>query len=119
MNGFHILLDDGVVIPATDIREWARRFETKNRRIALDTLREFSLTKRVFRLFGVPVFALPGYVEVLVSTVFLGIAPPWEDPPRVFETMVFGGRNDQLQERTATLEEAVELHNEIVSEYRK
>ncbi len=46
-----------------------------------------------------------------VSTVFLGLDHSWgSGPPLVFETMIFGGPNDQYQERYATYEEAEAGH---------
>jgi hypothetical protein len=45
--------------------------------------------------------------DVRVSTVFLGLDHSWGGgPPLLFETMVFGGDNDQDQERYTTWEQA-------------
>lgn len=49
-----------------------------------------------------------------VSTVFLGLDHRWDTDgdPLVFETMIFGGINDQYQERYATYEAAEAGHRE-------
>ena len=48
---------------------------------------------------------------VRVSTVFLGLDHSWGDgPPRLFETMIFGGEHDDYQERCSTWEEAEAMH---------
>ena len=47
--------------------------------------------------------------EVEVSTVFLGIDHQFGyGKPLLFETMIFGGKNDGYQTRYSTWEEAVE-----------
>jgi len=53
--------------------------------------------------------------DVLVSTVFLGLDHNFcGGAPILFETMVFGGLHDQLQERCATWEEAEKMHEATV-----
>jgi hypothetical protein len=47
-----------------------------------------------------------GEDEVRVSTVYTGICALTYGPPHVFETMIFGGLNDQFQARYVTREEA-------------
>ena len=49
---------------------------------------------------------------VRVSTVFLGIDHGFKpgDKPVLFETMVFGGKHDQFQERYCTWDEAESGH---------
>jgi len=79
--------------PVEDVLEWGRWFETADRRVAL--------TK------------LPNKVEV--STVFLGLDHSFGgDKPILFETMIFGGKHDQYQERYATWEEAEQGHKQAV-----
>lgn len=54
---------------------------------------------------------------VVISTVWLGLDHQWGDgPPLIFETMVFGGPNDQDQYRYSTEDEARAGHAEIVRE---
>lgn len=49
--------------------------------------------------------------HVLVSTVFLGLDHSFGDgPPLLFETMIFGGKHDQYQERYSTRTEALMGH---------
>jgi hypothetical protein len=47
---------------------------------------------------------------VTVSTIFLGINTSFIGPPRLFETMVFGGEYDMEQERYSTWDEAEAGH---------
>lgn len=50
--------------------------------------------------------------DVLVSTVFLGLDHSFgpNEPPLLFETMIFGGEHDQYQERCSTWEQAEAMH---------
>lgn len=54
--------------------------------------------------------------EVFVSTVFLGIDHnhSGKGPPVLFETMVFGGKQDGLCHRYCTWDEAEVGHHEVV-----
>ena len=67
-------------------------------------------------------FFEPDETRVMVSTVFLGMdhgfGPlPGEDedplPPLLFETMVFGGWQDETQVRSYTLGEAKSVHYDL------
>ncbi len=50
--------------------------------------------------------------DVKVSTVFLGIDHAFGyGNPILFETMIFGGKHDQYQERYSTWDEAVNGHH--------
>jgi hypothetical protein len=50
-----------------------------------------------------------------VSTVFLGLDHAWGDgPPLLFETMIFGGTEDEYCERYSTWEEAEAGHKKAV-----
>ena len=54
---------------------------------------------------------------ILVSTVFLGFDHGFLDdngPPILFETMIFGGKHDQYQERYTTWDDAVAGHERAV-----
>lgn len=59
-----------------------------------------------------------GYWEeqgVFVSTVFMGLNHSFDlDRPLWFETMIFGGKHDQYQERYETLDEAEAGHKRAV-----
>jgi hypothetical protein len=50
--------------------------------------------------------------DLRISTVFLGVNYAYSpnEPPLLFETMVFGGEHDLFQERYRTWDEAVEGH---------
>jgi len=51
-----------------------------------------------------------------VSTVFLGLDHQFSalGPPILFETMIFGGKHDEYQERYSTWEEAEAGHKKAV-----
>ena len=53
--------------------------------------------------------------NITVSTVFLGIDHNFTggEVPILFETMVFGGRHDQLQQRCSTWEQACAQHIDV------
>jgi hypothetical protein len=55
--------------------------------------------------------------EVRVSTVFLGLDHGWSgSKPILWETMIFGGENDQAyQERYASYEQAIEGHQKAIN----
>jgi hypothetical protein len=49
--------------------------------------------------------------DVKISTVFLGLDHQYgEGQPLLFETMIFGGKHDQYQERYSTWDDAVNGH---------
>ncbi len=77
-----------------DIFEWGSWFETANRIVAQAVLKN----------------------GVKVSTVFMGLDRSFNDgEPILFETMIFGGKHDQYQERYSTWEEAEEGHKQALS----
>lgn len=90
---FFILDDDGKVVPITDINEWGAWFGTHDRVV------------KQTRVLG-----------VWVSTVFLGLNHNFYDnsEPLIFETMIFGGAEDQYQDRYSTREQAEEGHKRAV-----
>lgn len=56
--------------------------------------------------------------EIFVSTIFIGFDQNTSlvgGPPILFETMVFGGKHDKMQERCRTWKEAVKQHNRILA----
>lgn len=58
--------------------------------------------------------------DALVSTVFLGINHSYDDgPPVLFETMVFGGVLDEMQERCSTWEQAEAMHKAMCERVAK
>lgn len=89
-------------IPMTDVLDWARSFETSDRRVALTKITGDSPPK-----------------VIEVSTVFLGIDHSFGDgPPLLFETMTFGdlGDDGEVQERYSTEVQAKEGHARVVVE---
>jgi len=55
--------------------------------------------------------------DVRVSTMFLGMdhGGYMDDVPILFETMVFGGPNDQYMDRCSTWEEAEDMHKRVLA----
>ena len=54
--------------------------------------------------------------DIRVSTVFMGLNYSIGDgPPRVFETMIFGGVHNHYQRRYSTWDEAVAGHAEALA----
>lgn len=83
---------EGKEIKEVNLTTWARWFETANRHIGKDTIN-----------------------GVDISTVFLGIDHSFDGKtPVLFETMVFGGKYDQEQERYCTYNEAENGHRKWV-----
>jgi len=80
-----------------DVFEWAKWFDKAERRVALSKLVEDKMA-------------------VDVSTVFLGLDHNYgSGPPILFETMIFGGKHSDYQERYCTWEEAEEGHKRAVA----
>lgn len=48
--------------------------------------------------------------DILISTAFLGIDHSMGKIPILFETMIFGGKYDDYQDRYSTYEEAIKGH---------
>ncbi|MBA7593202.1 hypothetical protein ES703_00120 [subsurface metagenome] len=77
--------------PVDDILEWGKWFETADRRVARTKM----------------------WLDVEVSTVFLGLDHSFDrGAPILFETMIFGGKHHQYQERYYTWEEAEVGHRQ-------
>ncbi len=86
--GEYFVLDGHRVVLCTDLIEWAKKFERKNRRVGDDTKD-----------------------NVRVSTVFLGLDHSFgQGPPLLFETMVFGGEHHGDMDRYSTWEQAEKGH---------
>jgi hypothetical protein len=94
---YYILNDDKTTSPVEDLMTWARSFETSDRRIARTVLED----------------------DCVVSTVFLGLDHQFGNgPPLLFETMVFGGADDQLCWRYPNYDDAIAGHNKAVEQVR-
>lgn len=84
-------------IPECDLLKWAKWFETAKKHVANDFIG-----------------------KVRVSTVFLGLNHNFGvGEPILFETMIFGGKHDEYQERYCTWEEAEEGHKKALELVRK
>jgi hypothetical protein len=58
--------------------------------------------------------------EISVSTVFLGLDHSWDNQGLIlWETMIFGGINDQYQERYNSYEDALEGHQRAIDLIKK
>lgn len=87
-------LNGKIPVQVDDIIEWAEWYGTADR-----------VVKKT---------ELPNGVRV--STVFLGTDHSfYGGTPILFETMIFGGENDEYQERYATWEEAEAGHERAIS----
>lgn len=86
----YILNDEGEPKLEPDLLKWAQWYETHERHIVFDKLPD----------------------GVKVSTVFLGIDHNFglDGPPVLWETMIFGGPQDQYQERYTSKSEAIKGH---------
>ena len=99
MNSFYIMDDLGNPVQAISVEVWAKWFEKADRTIARSECNT------------------PAEPEtVLVSTVFIGIDQSFgRGLPLIYETMVFGGKYDQHQNRYSTLEDSLAGHAETVA----
>jgi hypothetical protein len=80
------------------VLKWARHLELKDRRVAFDQVT----------------------FDITVSTVFLGLDHSFLDEMiKVFETMVFGGKLDGLQERYSTHKQALHGHATILQKVKE
>lgn len=87
MKNLYYILKDKVTIE-TDLLTWAKWFEHADRQLAIDVIN-----------------------DVTISTVFIGTNMQYGDgPPLLFETMIFGGINDEFTQRYSTYEEAMAGH---------
>lgn len=93
------ILDGKTPVPCEDLITWGKWFKqnSKQRRVARDEFR-----------------------EIVVSTVFLGLDYSFTGgKPILFETMVFGGKYNDEQERYHTYEEAEKGHKKWVRKVKK
>ena len=88
-------------VPCNDPSEWAKLFDSIDRRVALTTI-------------------VNDKSEIQVSTVFLGIDHGFGDgPPILFETMAFENGEDKLVQRYLTWEDAEKGHKRMVKQIKK
>lgn len=54
--------------------------------------------------------------NIFISTVFLGLDHAWNsDIPVLWETMIFGGKHNQYQDRYTSHEDALEGHQKAIN----
>lgn len=96
-RGTYVMDENGNPKPEPDLLAWAKWFEKAERQLALDKVG-----------------------GVRVSTVFLGLDHSFgqDGPPLLYETMVFGGKLDQEQERYSTRDDALAGHSRILARIR-
>lgn len=102
--GKYILDDDGKAIPCESLQEWGEWMESEDRTVAWHFQENAN---------GQP---------LTVSTVFLGLDHQWiGGPPLLWETMIFGGDEDDdgSQWRYASRDEALANHNMVVACMKK
>jgi hypothetical protein len=82
------ILEGKTPVLCNDLMAWARWFEKAERHVANETRG-----------------------DVQVSTVFLGLDHAFGGSvPLLFETMIFGGKHDEYQDRCSTWDEAEQMH---------
>jgi hypothetical protein len=98
MRLFYTLDEKGVPQACNDLATWASWFETADRVVAQDDIG-----------------------GSMVSTIFLGLDHSFDEgaQPILYETIVFGGKLDDEQERYSTREEAEAGHKRMVARLRK
>lgn len=96
MNNY-ILDNDRNPVREPDIIKWGRWYETAGRHVAKDKIG-----------------------DVMVSTVFLGIDHSYNGgTPVLYETMIFGGKHDQFQDRYTNQIAALAGHDQAVAKVRE
>lgn len=89
----YVLDNDGEPVAQPDLLKWAEWFETADRSVADDNIG-----------------------DTRVSTVFLGLDHSLHgDPPMLYETMIFGGKHDEYQERCGNRVAALTMHDRAMA----
>jgi len=98
-SGKYILINKKP-IQETDLMKWAEWYEKSNK-------------ERIVKQEDID--------KVRISTVFLGIDYSFlfKEPPLLFETMIFGGKLNQKQDRYSTWDEAIEGHEKMKKRVEK
>lgn len=103
-TGKYILDKKGNIKEVDDLLTWGKWFETGDR-----IIRKTQIIK------GIKIGKKALGIPVKISTVFLRIDHSFGGPvPILFETMIFGGKEDGYQERYATKKEALIGHNKAI-----
>lgn len=101
----HYILDENRRIKAVGLYEWAQWYEEDARLAASG-----ATCKRVVKQEHVG--------DAKVSTVFLALDHNWDPdgPPILWETMVFGGEFDEIQDRcSGGIEQAEAMHERMMA----
>lgn len=110
MDRMFVLDKDKNLVETKDRVKVARMFsDAENRRVASDKFMKGDVVKG-------------DVVEIWVSTVFLCYDHaylPEHEPPKVFETMIFGGEYDQFCLRWSSWQEAEAGHNAIFKQLKE
>jgi len=98
MTDKYVLDEQHNIHAQPNIQKWGKWFETNSNRIVNQ------------QMVG----------GVRVSTVFLGLDHDFsgEGPPILFETMIFGGKHDQDQQRCCTWDQALAMHQRMLEKVR-
>lgn len=90
------ILDGKKAVPEPNLMKWAQWFESADRVVKQEMIG-----------------------DVKVSTVFLGLDHSFgEGGPMLFETMIFGGKHDEDQDRCSTWEQAEEMHQKAINKVK-
>ena len=92
------ILKGHVPVLEDDLLKWGRWLETADRIVKKTTIG-----------------------DIIISTVFLGLDHNYsfgESPPLLFETMIFGGKYDQDQDRCSTWDGAEKMHDAMVEKVK-
>jgi hypothetical protein len=108
------ILTDKKAVPCEDLMKWAKGFETADR-----IIKRTNIGIPAWKYYLGKLFKIRRFEPVLISTVFLGLNHRFgEGSPLLFETMVFGGKLDEAQERYSTYEEAEKGHEKMVNKVK-
>ncbi len=94
MSDYYILDENDNLKSVPTIELWSTWFQDNHRTICHDKIK-----------------------GVRISTIFMGLDHNFgKGKPLLFETMVFGGKRDQYQERYTTKKQAIKGHDKILNE---
>ena len=122
MNIGLYILDGQTPVQESDTIKWSKWFESNERQVKRDIIYTPEKTYK-FVISKHPITNKPTRtrvfytkdIEVLISTVFLGLDHSWNGgEPLLFETMIFGGKYDGEMCRCSTWQQAEIMHNDVI-----